>query len=125
MSRRGPTASGYQPSRDKYKCPVKNCNSEIRGDDISKHFQKNANLVALDKSTENQTVLIQRLDSEDVIEQSNEYLSNLLKQDSNSVKLHSLYLLQHGVLSAKLPNHNSINFKCQHFEYTIEKLIEM
>ena len=56
---------------------MKNCNSEIRGDDISKHFQKNTNLVALDKSTENQTVLIQRLDSEDFIEQSNEYLSNL------------------------------------------------
>ena len=44
---RGPQASGFQPSRDKYKCPVKCCNAEYRGDDIKGHFQKFSNLVAL------------------------------------------------------------------------------
>ena len=41
MSKRGPLASAIQPSREKYKCPVKDCKSEsLRGDDITKHFQK-------------------------------------------------------------------------------------
>ena len=35
MSKRGTSASGYQASREKYKCPVKECQkSELRGDDI-------------------------------------------------------------------------------------------
>ena len=35
----GPANSGFKPSKEKYKCPVKNCNAEPRGDDITKHFQ--------------------------------------------------------------------------------------
>ena len=50
--RRGPIA-GSQPSRDKYKCPVKNCNAEIQGDDIAKHFQKSANFIAVKKTNKN------------------------------------------------------------------------
>ena len=39
---------GYQPTRDKYKCPVDNCKAEnIRGDDIQKHFQSKSNLISL------------------------------------------------------------------------------
>ena len=35
MSKRGTSASGYQASREKYKCPVKECQKyELRGDDI-------------------------------------------------------------------------------------------
>ena len=41
----------------KKKCPIKNCNSELRGDDVSKHFQKNSNLVELEKANENHLIL--------------------------------------------------------------------
>ena len=30
-----------------YKCPVKNCNAEIQGDDMAKHFRKSANFIAV------------------------------------------------------------------------------
>ena len=53
MSKRGTSASGYQASREKYKCPVKECKkSELRGDDIPKHFAKYGNLIILDKAAE-------------------------------------------------------------------------
>ena len=42
----GPPKSGFKPSKEKYKCPVKGCKSEPRGDDIPKHFQNCANLTA-------------------------------------------------------------------------------
>ena len=41
---RGPKKSGFNPVREYYRCPVKNCNSQFRGDEISRHFTKNANL---------------------------------------------------------------------------------
>ena len=58
---RGPMASGFQPSRDRYKCPVKGCKSEFRGDDISKHFAKYANLLVLDKAIEDLSNLRKKL----------------------------------------------------------------
>ena len=30
MSRRGPTSCGYQPSKDKYQCPVKDCSASCQ-----------------------------------------------------------------------------------------------
>ena len=57
LKNRGTLPSAHLPSREKYKCPVKNCNSELRGDDISKHFQKNSNLVELEKANENHLIL--------------------------------------------------------------------
>ena len=56
-NKRGPLGLGSKPSRDKYKCPVKHCNYETRGDDILKHFQKFSNLIALDSANENQSIL--------------------------------------------------------------------
>ena len=106
-------ASGYQPSRDKYKCPVKDCSSEYRGDDIPRHFQKCADLTSLDSAIENQSKLIKNLQASAIVELSEEYLKGLLVNSSISEKEHTLYLLQHDYSSKKLPNFNSINFKCQ------------
>ena len=53
MGTRGPLPKGSQPSKTKFKCPVKNCSSFMRGDVISKHFQENSNLFVLDKAVEN------------------------------------------------------------------------
>ena len=39
---RGPKKSGFNPVKEYYRCLVKNCNSEFKGDEISKHFTKNA-----------------------------------------------------------------------------------
>ena len=112
MSKRGPLASAIQPSREKYKCPVKDCKSEsLRGDDITKHFQKSSDLVALDKTLENQSAL--KKCGKDDIELSVTYLKNLLALSSESEKLHTLYLLNNGHSSKKLPTYNSVNFKCQ------------
>ena len=49
LNKRGPLSSGYIPSREKCKFPVKDCKMEIRGDDIKKHFQKYSNILALNK----------------------------------------------------------------------------
>ena len=47
---------GYHKSRDKYKCPVNNCNAvKLRGYDIKKHFQSKGNLLALDQANTHQS----------------------------------------------------------------------
>ena len=101
-----------QPSRQSYKCPVKNCKSEYRGDDIAKHFRTNANLLVLDKTSENQSELRKSKTASEVIELSTEYLQNLLVKSSDSEKEHTIYLFQHDYVSTKLPNYHSVNFKC-------------
>ena len=54
------------------------------------------------------------MQSRDFIENSDDFLQSLLIQSTESEKLHTEYLFQHGhYSSAKLPNCNSINFKCQ------------
>ena len=63
--RPGPKPSG-RPSKEKYTCPVKDCNARYRGDSIGNHFQKNANLLALD----------------DVLYASSEYQSTLQEKSS-------------------------------------------
>ena len=45
------------PATEKYKCPVKNCKTEPRGDDVTKHFHNSANLKALDRAVANQSTL--------------------------------------------------------------------
>ena len=50
---RGPLPKASQPNKTKFKCPVKNCSSFMRGDVISEHFQENFNLFVLDKAVEN------------------------------------------------------------------------
>ena len=94
-NKRGPLASGFQASRQKYKCPVKDCNSEFRGDDIAKHFRKCANLLALTAAIEKQSLLKESSTPSDTIEISEDYLHDLLKQDSQSEKSHTLFLFQH------------------------------
>ena len=49
-----PAKSGFK----QYRCPVQNCNSEFRGDEISRHFTKNANLALLREALENQLCVI-------------------------------------------------------------------
>ena len=114
------TYSSGRPCTQVYKCPVKNCDSNIRGDDVTKHFRKPkfANLDALDKAKKNQSELKKNLRSGDVIKASKEYLENLLKKDSDAVKEHTKYLLHHDYNSTNLPNYNSINFKCQQVQQT-------
>ena len=124
MSKRGPIAT-KQPSRDKYKCPVKNCNSEIRGDDIGKHFQKYSNFIALDKANENQSLLRKRsLQATDVVEISDVCLKDFLVKASDSEKLHTEYLFQHGYSSMNLPDFNSVNFKCQQKSYQLMNYLD-
>ena len=53
-----PAKSGFNPSKEQYRCPVQNCNSEFRGDEISRHFTKNANLALLREALENQLCVI-------------------------------------------------------------------
>ena len=57
MSRR-PKKSGFNPVKEYFRCPVKNCNSEFREDEISRHFTKNANLALLREALENQLYVI-------------------------------------------------------------------
>ena len=109
---RGPWSSGYQPSRDNYKCPVEKCKSQnIRGDDISKHFESQGNLLVLDKANEHQSELKKRFSASDAVTVPDEFLKNQLISESE--KSHTLYLFQNGFSSTKLPNYNSIGFKCQ------------
>ena len=56
----GPKSTG-RPSKEKYKCPVKDCNSIVRGDDIGKHFKTKANLLVLDTATEYKSTLEKNL----------------------------------------------------------------
>ena len=120
MSKRGPEKSG-QPCKDiKYKCPVKDCESEYRGYEVANHFRIYSNLEALDKATE---TLEKLKDSKpcDVIEVSKVYLHGLLEKSSekekrvskSSLKEHTLYLFHHSFKSTKLPTYNSIGFLCQ------------
>ena len=103
------------PATEKYKCPVKNCKTEPRGDDVSKHFQNSANLKALDRAVANQSNLRKTLLSAPgkVVEKSEEFLSTLLLLASDKEKEHTKYLFHHGNSSTDLPDMNSINFKCQ------------
>ena len=80
----GPTSSGFKPpSEEKYKCPVKNCKTEPKGYDISKHFQNCANLKALDRAVANQSTLRKTLLSApgNVVEKSEEFLSTIDRTD--------------------------------------------
>jgi hypothetical protein len=110
---RGPKKSGFNPVKEYYRCPVKNCNSQFRGDEISRHFTKNANLDLLREALENQSNLRKNLPPGKVVANSDEFLKNLLAQVSNSEKVHTEYLFQNGHTLEQLPKCNSINFKCQ------------
>ena len=82
---------GYQPSRDKDKCPVDNCKLEnIRGDDIKKHFQSKGNLLALDQANTHQSELRKNFKASDPVAVPDEFLNNLLISDSE--KAHTIYL---------------------------------
>jgi hypothetical protein len=120
VKRKGPIANSCgQPSREFYKCSVKDCNVTLRGDGIGTHFQKKANLLALDTATEYQSKLAKSLTPKTIIEKSVEYLKSLLWKNSESEKLHTLHLFHHGHTSLALPNCDSITFKCQQKKYTV------
>ena len=70
---RGPKKSGFNPVKEYYRCPVKNCNSQFRGDEISRHFTKNANLDLLREALENQSNLRKNLPSGKVVAKSAEF----------------------------------------------------
>ena len=86
------------PATEKYKCPVKNCKTEPRGDDVTKHFHNSANLKALDRAVANQSTLRKTLLSApgNVVEKSEEFLSTLLLLASDKEKEHTKYLFHHG-----------------------------
>ena len=113
----GPTTKfGNKPATEIYKCPVKNCKTQPRGDDISKHFKRKADLKALDQAIANQSTLKKTaVLGGDVVEKSDEYLNSLLllAKASEAVKEHTKYMFQHGHSSKELPTCDSINFKCQ------------
>ena len=104
---------------------MKRCNSEPRGDDIGKHIQKNSNLLVLDKANENQMMLRKSLEPCDATEQSEQYIKDLLVQTSDSEKMHTEYLFHHGYSSIKLPDFNSVNFKCQQKKSTIPSAFKL
>ena len=127
----GPKSTG-RPSKEKYKCPVKDCNSQVRGTDIGKHFKTKANLLVLDTATEYQSTLgksstsateqfateqsatEQSATEQSATEQSaEEHLKSLLSDSSESEKWHTIHMFNHGHTSHQLPNYNSIGFKCQ------------
>ena len=113
---------GFQPIKERYKCPVKNCDaSNIRGDEISKHFQINANLLVLEKALENQALLKKNVQAGIVIDVSDEDLKSLLSHASENEKLHTIYLYQNGHSSLSLPKNSSVNFKCQQKKFTQAK----
>ena len=83
---RGLWSSGYQPSRDKYKCVVNNCKAQkIRGDDITKHFQNHSNLLALDQANEHQSDLRKRFSASDAVTVPDEFLKNPVTILSNRI----------------------------------------
>ena len=69
----------------------------------------------LDKAAEDLSNLRKstKASGSDAIELSDEYIECLLSSFSESEKLHTKYLIEHGYSSLKLPNYNSVNFKCQ------------
>ena len=121
----GPTTKfGNKPATEIYKCPVKNCKTQPRGDDISKHFKRKADLKALDQAIANQSTLKKTaVLGGDVVEKSDEYLNSLLllAKASEAVKEHTKYMFQHGHSSKELPTCDSINFKCQQEIETAKK----
>ena len=76
LGKRGPLQTG-QPSIEKYRCPVKNCKSEFRGDNVAKHFRTYAN--ALDKAAENQSNS-KSLKASEIIELSDVYLTSQINR---------------------------------------------
>ena len=76
----GPSKSGFNPIKKIYRCPVQNCNSEFRGDEISSNFTKNANLALLREALENQSNLRKKLPYDEVVVSSDEFLKKLLGQ---------------------------------------------
>ena len=60
-----PAKSGFNPSKEQYRCAGQNCNSEFRRDEISRHFSKNANLAFLREALENQSNLRKNLPSDE------------------------------------------------------------
>ena len=83
------TYTSGQPSKQMYKCPVKNCDSDVRGDDVTKHFRTYGKLDALDKTSKIQSELSKNSKAGDVIELANEYLESLLEKNSDKEKKNS------------------------------------
>ena len=114
---------GYHKSRDKYKCPVNNCNAvKIRGDDIKKHFRSKGNLLALDQANTHQSELRKNFKASDSVAVPDEFLKNLLISDTE--KAHTIYLFQNGFSSMSLPNCDSVGFKCQQKKLPIPNMFK-
>ena len=61
---------------------MKNCNSEFRGDEISRHFTKNANLDLLREALENQSNLRKNLPSGEVVENKSRFPTSFWQDTS-------------------------------------------
>ena len=66
----------------------------------------------LDKAAEDLSNLRKSTSGSDAIELSDEYIECLLSSFSESEKLNTKYLIEHGYSSMKLPYYNSVNFNC-------------
>ena len=97
------------PTQKNFVVPGKNASQTSLGCLCSKTFCK-----ILDKAAEDLSNLRKstKASGSDVIELSDEYIECLLSSFSESEKLHTKYLIEHGYSSMKLPYFNSVNSNC-------------
>ena len=101
-NKRGRLPSGPYKAKLKYKCVVVQCNQNIRGDRITKHFWDNSKMDVLDEA--------KKMDSVGVLTNGLAYIDRMFI-DSEKQKNHTKYLLANGYSSSKLPNMKSDEFK--------------
>ena len=99
----------YAYSKKKFVVPGKNASLTLLDCLCSKTFCK-----VLDKAAEDLSNLRKstKASGSDAIELSDEYIECLLSSFSESQKLSTKYLIEHGYSSMKLPYYNSVNFNC-------------
>ena len=95
-------ASGKTPARDDFKCVVKDCEEIIRGDRISGHFQEKSKLDVLDDA--------KKMDVSGEVVNGLRHINSMCIDDENQRK-HTIYLLNNGYSSKKLPGMKDEGFK--------------
>ena len=97
------------PTQKNFVVPSKNASQTLLDCLCSKTFCK-----ILDKAAEDLSNLRKstKASGSDAIELSDEYIECLLSSFSESQKLNTKYLIEHGYSSMKLPYYNSVNSNC-------------
>ena len=97
--------------KKKFVVPGKNASLTLLDCLCSKTFCK-----ILDKAAEDLSNLRKstKASGSDAIELSDEYIECLLSSFSESQKLNTKYLIEHGYSSMKLPYYNSVNSNCRY-----------